>query len=964
MAHCKYWVLIMKIFKLISRLVLQLPIAHMITLFSVIIPAFAEPPAPNQLPTVGTLLSGQASILQTGAIMTINQSTSKAAISWTSFDIGSGSKVNINQPNKSSVLLNQVLSSNPTQIFGNLNANGQVFLTNPSGVYFSPSANVNVGGLVATTNTISATDFMAGLSTFYNNGSTAGVINEGNLSAHLAGYIALLAPNVINNGVIVAQMGTIAMAAGQQYVLQFIGNSLNAVAVTPATIATLVANANAVYAPGGLIIMSAQAARQIQGGIIGNTGVLDATGITSNGGVIQLTASNTIDVGGTIKANAGSLSALNGGRISIISDLSNPISQTNVRGLISADASNLGGNGGSIETSASILKVNSSAIISTRAPNGVTGNWTLDPTNFVVDSALNAGDITGATLAGNLLASNVTILSSNGKGGTLGDIQINQPVNWVGATTLTLNAVHDVIDNSAINSTTGYASLMIIAGHNATINANLSSVGGYALINVNAGNNILIGPGSALTATAASASTVFNAGLDFISSGSITSIGASSSVSITAGRDVTTLANAAIVGVGAGIKVAVNAGRNINIGSPVSVNAAGASLQLISGLSGTTPGINSGTVVLNAAVASPNLTIRFNPDGYANTAADIALYPALSDSRAWVYAKGINKVYDSNTSATLGLDGFPLTGSGLSLISGTANFNNPNVGLSKSITYNNFGLAGSSTSSYALLGSSGTTSANITPMALNVIAVGNNKVYDGTTVATANLSATPLQGDTLNLVYTSASFTDANVGAGKVVNVSGISGSSNYSFNNNALTSANISPANLTLTASNYNKIYGQIPVLTGFTQSGLVNNETVGNLNLVSPGQLPTAGVLSGPYVINASNASGGTFNSSNYSISYLPGLLFVRPVGLLITVADALKPYGSTIIPTSFTVDGLVNGETVGSLNETSPGAAANASSNGNPYVITPGVMSGGTFNPTNYNIKYVNGTLTVIN
>ena len=138
MAHCKYWVLIMKIFKLISRLVLQLPIAHMITLFSVIIPAFAGPPAPNQLPTVGTLLSGQASILQTGAIMTINQSTSKAAISWTSFDIGSGSKVNINQPNKSSVLLNQVLSSNPTQIFGNLNANGQVFLTNPSGVFFLP----------------------------------------------------------------------------------------------------------------------------------------------------------------------------------------------------------------------------------------------------------------------------------------------------------------------------------------------------------------------------------------------------------------------------------------------------------------------------------------------------------------------------------------------------------------------------------------------------------------------------------------------------------------------------------------------------------------------------------------------------------------------------------------------------------------------------------------------------------
>lgn len=964
MAHCKHRVLIMKIYKRISTGVFQFTIVLIATTSWTISPAFAGPPAPNQLPTVGALLSGQASILQTGSIMSINQSTPKAVISWSSFDIGSGSKVNITQPSSSSVLLNQVLSSSPTQIFGNLNSNGQVFLTNPSGVYFSPSATVNVAGLVVTTNTLSAADFLAGLSTFKSNGSSARVINDGNLTAHLAGYIALLSPNVINNGVIVAQMGTIAMAAGQQYVLQFFGNSLNSVAVTPASIATLVANANAVYAPGGLIIMSAQAARQIQGGVIGNTGVLDATGVSSSGGVIQLTASHTIDVGGTIKANAGPTSISNGGRISIISDLTNPISQVNVSGLISAEASSLGGNGGAIETSASILKVNSTANISTRAPNGVTGNWILDPTNFVVDSALNAGDITGATLAGNLLASNVTILSANGKGGSLGDIQINQPVNWVGATTLTLNAVHDVIDNSAINSTTGYASLVITAGHNAMINANLSSVGGYASINVNAGNNILLGTGSALTATAASASTVFNAGLDFISSGSITSIGASSSVSIAAGRDVTTLANAAIVGVGASVKLAVNAGRNINVGSPVSVNAAGASVQLISGLSGTTPGVASGTVVLNAAVASPNLTIRFNPDGYANTAADIALYPALSDSRAWVYAKGVNKVYDSNTSATLGLDGFPLTGSGLSLMNGTANFVNPSAGFSSTINFNNFSLSGINTFSYALLSGSGTTSANITPLALNVTALGNNKVYDGTLVGTVSLSATPLLGDTLNLVYTSASFTDPNVGAGKGVTVSGISGSSNYSFNNSTLTSANITPANLTLTASNFNKTYGQTPILKGFTQLGLMSNETVGSLNLESIGLLATAGVTAGPYTINASNASGGTFNSNNYTINYLPGLLFVQPVGLLITVADALKPYGTAIIPTSFTVDGLVNAETVGSLMETSPGTAANASASGNPYVIKPGVMSGGTFNPTNYNIKYVNGTLTVIN
>lgn len=185
--------------------------------------ALAAPPAPDQLPAGGQVVAGSASIGQAGAVMNINQSSQRAAIDWQTFNVGSAASVNFNQPSAASVTLNRVLDSNPSQIFGRITAPGQVFLTNPGGVYFAPGASVDVGALVATTHSISNADFMAGNDRFTRNGATGSIINEGNLSAALGGYIALLAPEVRNQGVIVAQMGTVALAAGEAYTLQFSG---------------------------------------------------------------------------------------------------------------------------------------------------------------------------------------------------------------------------------------------------------------------------------------------------------------------------------------------------------------------------------------------------------------------------------------------------------------------------------------------------------------------------------------------------------------------------------------------------------------------------------------------------------------------------------------------------------------------------------------------------------------------
>ena len=132
--------------------------------------AIAAPPAQNQLPTGGQIAAGVASMMTNGNTMTVTQSSNRAAINWNTFDIGSQATVNFVQLSANAVALNRVHSPNTSQIFGNLNANGQVYLLNSAGVYFAPGAQVNVGDIVATTMSMSDAAFMAGSTTFNRNG--------------------------------------------------------------------------------------------------------------------------------------------------------------------------------------------------------------------------------------------------------------------------------------------------------------------------------------------------------------------------------------------------------------------------------------------------------------------------------------------------------------------------------------------------------------------------------------------------------------------------------------------------------------------------------------------------------------------------------------------------------------------------------------------------------------------------
>ena len=440
----------------------------------------ASPPAPTQLPVGGVVAAGAATISTAGSTMNINQASNRVAINWSGFDIGSNATVNFVQPSASSVALNRVNSPNPSQIFGSLNANGQVFLMNSAGVYFAPGANVNVGGIVATTHQMGDADFMNGSTTFTQGKASGSIINDGTIKTGIGGYIALLAPEVQNNGVLLAQQGTIALAGGEAITLNFGALSkLDSLTITPSLLNTLIDNRSLIQAPDGLVILSARAVNQLTGSVV-NSGTIEADGISQSGGRIILEASSSINHSGVISANAAPSSNGNGGTISIIADLSNPNSQTNISGSISAQGGALGGDGGQVETSGSNLNIANSASVTTLAPLGKTGTWLLDPTNFTIASGAGVQTTSGmgADALTTALNSNSVNITTAATGSDPGDINVNAPVSW-SANMLTLTAANSVNVNAAMNIS-GTGTLAMNTGLTGSVNTGFGPTGTFA----------------------------------------------------------------------------------------------------------------------------------------------------------------------------------------------------------------------------------------------------------------------------------------------------------------------------------------------------------------------------------------------------------------------------------------------------------------------------------------------------
>ena len=303
--------------------------------------AQTPPVAASALPQGANLVSGQATVTQTAPnVLSIGQSSQRAVLDWNSFNIGSQAAVQFNQPHANAVVLNRVLDTNPTQILGRLSANGQVFISNPAGVLFGSTAQVNVAGLVATTQAIGVDDFKQFGEALAVSGHQGAVVNQGQITAALGGYIALLAPEVRNEGVLLAREGTVALAAGSKTLLQFADSKLVSVLVDHSVMDALVVNKQVIRADGGLVILSARSANAMLGSVIQQSGTIETLSLVSREGRVFLDGGTqgVVDMRGQISA-AGLDASTKGGEVVVTGD------KVTLSGQARVDASGQAGGG-------------------------------------------------------------------------------------------------------------------------------------------------------------------------------------------------------------------------------------------------------------------------------------------------------------------------------------------------------------------------------------------------------------------------------------------------------------------------------------------------------------------------------------------------------------------------------------------------------------------------------------------
>jgi filamentous hemagglutinin family protein len=408
----------------------------------------------------------------------IVQSTARAIVHASDFNIAPNHVVNVIQPTVSSWMLARVFGP-ATHIDGALNATGSLILLNPNGVLIGPTGQVNVGGLfAASTLTLSNSNFLNGLYLFQDSGTNGIVRNAGTINAGAEG-VYLFAPNVENaaTGVITSQNGQVTLGAGRTAFLSNRpdGRGFFAEVTAPAGEAL---NLGQVLSDGGQVTLA--------GRVVNQGGVVQANSVVNRNGRIELVASErvTLQAGSRTSSTGGEAGAHGGTVVAWAAD--RDASGTRINGTVTVEAGvvvdvgpGAGGVSGEVWLGGT---VRANGLVHRLIPNQVT-----------------LGDSQLLALASNLGRGEVNVLAMDDIHVTVGP---SAPLDflaipWGQKGTFHLHAGRNLTwTNSRFASESVPWNIVARAGNDVTINASEVSTTGGASLHLYAGRDLSLVDGS------------------------------------------------------------------------------------------------------------------------------------------------------------------------------------------------------------------------------------------------------------------------------------------------------------------------------------------------------------------------------------------------------------------------------------------------------------------------------------
>jgi len=354
----------------------------------------------------------------------------------------------------------------------------------------------------------------------------------------------------------------------------------------------------------------------------------------------------------------------------------------------------------------------------------------------------------------------------------------------------------------------------------------------------------------------------------------------------------------------------------------------------------------------------------------ATTTADIAK-ATISDITG---ITANNKTYNGNTTAVLNTAGAGFTGivagDTLTVATATGTFSDKNAGSVKTVNISDLTLGGADNGNYTLASDTATTTADITKAYVFFGGTSvNTKTYDGTTAATVNIYTIPINGDDMQVGYTSANFSDKNAGMSKTVAVDGlyISGAdaNNYQLGiANTTSYGTITPAIISaitgITAGN--KTYDGTTNVALNTAGAVFNGMIAGDSLTVGTalGAFSNANAGTGK-TIGISGLTLGGADAQNYRLDTNTATTLADIGQRVVNLSGSRTYNGSTDLEASiFTLSNLAGGETL-TLSGTGTMADKNAGS-GKGVTLASLALGDGTNGGLASNYTLAGGTDTV--